>query len=311
VIIIHAGTRYKLELLATIQIPLHVTGIWLPVLHSDPLLSGSLGAGLLLDPPATVKVYSCKGQSSSCGIAIRSENQLLGGNLDVIEEIKRFRSNLLRQDLLVEVDLPVALGKGYACSAIAALGVAIGYGLRAGLTLEESSRIAHIAEVKAGTGLGDVVALLYGRGLEIRYSPGGPGFARVENIPIHTTIITATLEGFMHTQQMHSKLGEELYSIAAPRLASIFKKPSFDVFIREARHFSIRAGFVSDELRVFLDNLLETGLIKGWYVKKRVLVVAPRSGRRVEEVVNLLAKKGLRPRVHETSSSPLRVQLYM
>ncbi len=308
---IRAETGYKFELLATIQIPLHVTGVWLPILHPNPLLSGSLGAGLLLDPPAIVNVYSCESQPSSCNISIRSAGQLLSSNLDVIEEIKRSWSDLPGQDLLVEIDLPVALGKGYACSAIVALGVAIGYGLRAGLTLEESSRIAHIAEVKAGTGLGDVVALLYGRGLEIRYSPGGPGFARVESIPVRTTIITATLEGSMHTHQMHNKLGEKLYSIAAPRLASILEKPSFDVFVREARRFSIKAGFVSDELREFLDNLLETGLIKGWYVKKLVLVVVPRSEKRVEDIANLLVKKGLRPRVHKTSDSPLRIRLYV
>lgn len=298
------------RLLALIQAPLHVTGLWLPVYSSNPLLTGSLGAGLLLEPPAVARVYACQGEGGRCGVAVWSRGRLVGDVFSVVGEVERLTASMPRVPVSVEVELPVEIGKGYACSAIVALATAIGYTLVSGLTLEEAGRIAHMAEVRAGTGLGDVVSILYGRGLEVRYAAGGPGFARVESVPVSTSIVTAPLEGLMHTSQMHRMLGEKLYSIASKHLAPVLEKPSLDTFLQQARLFSIEAGFVSEGLREFLDGLVETGLARGWYVKKLVLVVVPAREESVEELASLLATKGFEPRRHKTSSAPLRVELY-
>jgi len=84
-------------------------------------------------------------------------------------------------DITHEIDVPV--GYGFGCSAAVALSLAIALNdsLKCGYTKTEVAQIAHEAEIKCQTGLGDVLASYHG-GFEIRTKSGAPGIGEVKKI---------------------------------------------------------------------------------------------------------------------------------
>ena len=262
-------------------IPLHVTGLWIPVWRHNPLLSGSLGAGLLMEPGIEVEAT----RAGEWRVEITVEGSQLNSLPSIASETLKLMSSATPAH--IRISSPVPLGAGFAVSAGIALGIALGAGLLSGMGIVESAGIAHEAEVRAGTGLGDVVAMLYGRGLEIRIAPGGPGLASVESYPVPRLEILAAVLGRMETKEMHRVLGERLYEAAAPRLARLLSRPELITLLQEARGFSIESGMVSEELARLLDKLVDERVLLGWYVKKKVLVMVPEEGetRRVEELI--------------------------
>jgi pantoate kinase len=117
-------------------IPHHVTGFWLPHYTENPLSTGSLGAGLLLD-------YAI----------VRFTGSGVYYNGVSVED-----------GLGIKIHSPYPLGFGYAGSAV--LNIAKHVRLH-GLSLKAFQE-AHVAEVTAGTGLGDVLAIYTGGCLVVR-----------------------------------------------------------------------------------------------------------------------------------------------
>lgn len=288
------------------EIPLHVTGLWLPVWRPGLLESGSLGAGLLLEPPVRVRAEPCR-LGGGCGLVVSTPEGVLRRLPSVAAEVYRLEPLAARARVVVES--PAPLGRGYAVSAAVALAASLGLLVNEPWRgLEGAARLAHMAEVAAGTGLGDVVAALYGRGLELRLSPGGPGLARVESIPLSGEVVAVELGGVYETRVMHQSLSWRLHSLAAPRLARLLEKPSLGAFLEEARGFALEAGFVDEETAKALDEVVEAGLAAGWYAKKRVAVLVAAPGR-AGELEAVLSSRGLRPRRLRLAEAPLRARL--
>lgn len=290
------------------EIPLHVTGLWLPLWRPSPLESGSLGAGLLLEPPARVVVEPCR-PGRRCGLTASTPEGELARVPSVVAEVHRLDPATAAAS--VRVESPVPLGRGYAVSAVLALAASLALLAREPWrSLEEAARLAHVAEVEAGTGLGDVVAILYGRGLEARLAPGAPGLARVESVPVSAEAVTVELGGVYETSRMHRRLSWRLHGLAAPRLARLLERPSLGLFLEEARGFALEAGFVDERAAAALDGAVESGLARGWYAKKNVAVVVAAPGKAEELEAQLRAAGFSRLRRLRAASSPLRVSLH-
>lgn len=132
-------------------IPHHVTGFWLPHYAEDPLATGSTGAGLLLD--YAVVNFADRGVY--------------------------YNGEFLGEWPGVETSSPYPLGYGYAGSAV--VNIAKYVRLR-GLSLE-AFQMAHAAEVTAGTGLGDILAIYTGGCLVVRTRSGAPGVGEAVGYP--------------------------------------------------------------------------------------------------------------------------------
>jgi len=299
------------EYIAQIEIPLHITGIWIPFTRRNKQISGSIGAGLLLKPTVIAEVEKCRGES--CGISICFERHCYK-EISVVDALRSLLPDVSRR-ISISIDLPVPLGMGYAVSAAIALSVAVGYGVHRDMTVDEAATYAHIAEIKAGTGLGDVVAMLYGRGLEIRTVPGGPGYARVENIPIsNEKLVYSIWYGEpLSTEDMHRSIGERAFADVLPLFQELLRKPSLEVFLEVSRRFSIMSRMAPREVIGDLDNMVNDGLIEGWYAKKRVIVVlAPEDADKIylEGGLKQIARK-IRGKIvrHKIANHPLIVRL--
>jgi pantoate kinase len=167
--------------------PAHVTGFFKAELDDNNGLEelGSQGAGFSIEKgvKTTVQVRK-KTQYDDSNFHLN----ILGYQTDnsLVSEfvIEKFLK-LAGPDVFVDVDhfITVPVGYGLGCSSAVALslGLALNQALETGLSKEQVGLIAHEAEIKCQTGLGDVLASYYG-GFEIRTKGGAPGHGIVKKI---------------------------------------------------------------------------------------------------------------------------------
>ena len=163
--------------------PAHITGFFKAELEEkEPNQLGSLGAGFSIQKgvKTTVNVRAkTKHDINNYEIAVKGFNT---GDIRVSEYVlKEFLIEGKYFDVTHEIDVPV--GYGFGCSAAVALSLAIALNdsLKCGYAKTKVAQIAHKAEIKCQTGLGDVLASYHG-GFEIRTKSGAPGIGEVQKI---------------------------------------------------------------------------------------------------------------------------------
>ncbi len=164
--------------------PGHITGFFQIVDdEEDPLLIGSRGAGVSINRGVKTTVEIHPNKKTKTNIRI---NQQTDVPAPVSEHVLAQMLSCVDRAYLVnvehEVALPIGCGFGTSGAAALSLSFAINEALELGLTKIEAAQIAHIAEVDCKTGLGTVIAEFAG-GIEIRVTPGGPGYGLVETLP--------------------------------------------------------------------------------------------------------------------------------
>ena len=277
-----------------------MTGFWVPFHLDDPLASGSLGAGLLLEPGVYARaVYGADGVT----LVVSGEPVDAGR----VEPLSMVIGRLGVEGLGVLVEAPAPLAVGYGVSAAVTLAAALAVAAVRTQNLTWAARLAHAAEVVAGTGLGDVIAEFEGRMLEVRLVPGAPGIGRVESLPIPiNTVVTVEL-GRMHTREMHARHASAVAVEGLKALTRFLEEPRLESFLEAARDFSIRVGFAPPGLGMRLDKLVARGHAIGWYVKKKLALIVPEEDR-LEDVVDELKGLGLRVRLHRVAREPAVVR---
>ena len=151
--------------------------------------AGSLGAGFSIVHGVETSVSGARLGGRGCrGVLRVSTSGYAPGNTAVSRavaaELAREVSGCDGGDAAVSADvhhrIGVPVGYGLGCSSAAALSLALALNeaLGCGLSGEEAGRIAHRAEVRCRTGLGDVLAAYHG-GFEVRVRAGAPGVGRV------------------------------------------------------------------------------------------------------------------------------------
>jgi len=214
----------------------HVSAFWKPVYTDFPISTGSLGAGIVLEPGPRCR----EGRTwPPLPPALK-----LGGGL--------------------ECALPVPVGKGFATSA----SVAVLTALRRYPFWEGIAR-AHTAEVISKTGLGDVMAIALGKGLAVRLKAGGPGWGKVISLNVPSVgLVATTFKGeFEDTPSMLKELDVEDEFERAWRVFMDGK--NFLSFLKAASSFSERVGFLKEEHK----ELLAMEGVLGGYAKKSVLLI--------------------------------------
>jgi len=163
--------------------PAHITGFFKAELDGkEPNQLGSLGAGFSIQKgvKTTVNVRSkTEHDINNYAIKVKGFNT---GDIRVSEYVlNEFLLDGKYFDVTHEIDVPV--GYGFGCSGAVALSLAIALNdaLKYGYTKTKVAQIAHKAEIKCQTGLGDVLASYHG-GFEIRTKSGAPGVGEVQRI---------------------------------------------------------------------------------------------------------------------------------
>jgi pantoate kinase len=232
---------------ATAFVPGHVTGFFSTHPHDDPERAGSRGAGLTLTDGVTVTVESAADRRVT-----------LDGEAVEVAAVERTLAALdATAHVSAETDLP--LGAGFGVSGAAALGAALAANRALDLAHSENElvRAAHVAEVEAGTGLGDVVAQARG-GVPVRLEPGAPPHGRLDGIPDTARVEYLALDE-LSTETVLSGDTTRLSRAGERALDRLREQPTLDRLLAESRDFAADADLLTDDVAAVLADVDDAG----------------------------------------------------
>lgn len=220
--------------------PAHITGFFEIVLGKDSLHTGSRGCGLVLEHGVTTEITL-------------SDTTLveINGSVDEAPTTRHVIKRFAEAPVTVKSRFDVPVGCGFGASGAGALSTA--YGLNElfslGLSAEDVARVAHVAEVECGTGLGDVMAQSHG-GLVIRLEAGAPGIGLVDRIPVGDVLVEYVVLGPISTKSVlrDAEKREHINRAGRKALRNLLQNPSLQSFMQVSREFAVDANLMTDRV---------------------------------------------------------------
>jgi len=224
-------------------VPGHVTGFFSVHRADDPARTGSRGAGVTLADGVTTTVAPADETSVT-----------LNGDRTSVEAVERVLAHL---DVTARVrcETPLPAGAGFGVSGAAALGTALAAADALALARTENDlvRVAHVAEVESGSGLGDVVAQARG-GVPVRLDPGAPPHGRLDGLPAAGRVEYVSF-GELSTASVIEGDVADLSAAGERALATLRDRPTTDHLVHLSRTFAREADLVADDVGAVLDEV--------------------------------------------------------
>ncbi|MFB6130346.1 MAG: pantoate kinase [Salinigranum sp.] len=232
---------------ATAFVPGHVTGFFSAHPADDPAAAGSRGAGLTLTDGVRVTVRP----DADAAVSLNGESldvPAVDGVLDALGASARVEA---------ESDLP--LGTGFGVSGALALGTALAANavFETGRSENELIALAHVADVDAGTGLGDVVAQARG-GVPIRLEPGAPGRGELDAVPARSRVEYVAF-GTLSTEAVLSGDLDALSAAGESALARLRAEPTLPRLLSASRRFAREADLLTPRVEEAIETVGEAG----------------------------------------------------
>ncbi|MDD5616551.1 MAG: pantoate kinase [Candidatus Methanoperedens sp.] len=231
--------------------PAHISGIFIIDIKNDPIHSGSMGAGICLEDGAVTTVRPAKETT----IKINGDVCEASTTLSTIKL-------LTKKPVMVETTLSVPIGAGFGASAAGALSTALAVNktLSLNMTFNDLAKVAHIAEVKNRTGLGDVAGMTCG-GIDIRKHAGIPPIWSIDRIPCSDEIISWVCFGEISTKSVLSDdiKKKSINKAGRFRLKELLKKPTIDNFFMQSCAFAKEIELMSPQVRDAIEAVEASG----------------------------------------------------
>lgn len=228
-------------------VPGHVTGLFSVHRADVPARTGSRGVGLTLTDGVTVRVEP----SSEPRTVIDGESVEVASVTRVLERMD------VRAHVAAASDLPI--GAGFGVSGAMALGTAFAANAVFGCEYTENElvRLAHVAEVESGSGLGDVVAQARG-GAPIRLEPGAPPHGLLDGIP-ETARVEYVTFGELSTEDVITGDTGTLSRAGETGLETVSEHPTLDSFMTASRRFARDAELLTDDVEAVIEDVDAAG----------------------------------------------------
>ena len=229
---------------ATAFVPGHITGFFSAHHHDDPTKAGSRGAGITLTDGVEVTVSRTTGDPAVVFDGQRVDIEPVLTVLETLEAPAR-----------VEATSPLPLGSGFGVSGATALGTALAANrvFERQLSYNELVTIAHGADVRAGTGLGDVVAQAHG-GIPIRLEPGAPAHNSIDAIPSRARVEYVAF-GELSTAEVITGDTDQLSQAGTESLSLVVDEPTLTSFMFASRRFAREAELLTADVRRALEDV--------------------------------------------------------
>ena len=231
----------------TTFIPGHVSLLFSPFFSSNPLQSGSTGAGINISDGVTF----------TASISDESKLILNGSNVDIPAVTTVLNS--FSQPVQIEAKTNLPLGAGFGLSGAISLGSAISaYNvLKVNKSMTELISLAHQADVSAGTGLGDVMSQARG-GVPIRLNPGGPGHGTLTEIESDVTIEYISL-GSVDTNSVLSGNISQIQSMGKKYLDLLLINPSIGLLFDLGYDFATNTNLITPAIDEIINSVIDNG----------------------------------------------------
>ena len=219
--------------------PAHISCIFRTYHAEEYEKKGSLGIGFTLEKGATAKV------TPGTQTHIR-----VNGREMPFETVQETIRGLTELPVSVDITTDVPFGSGFGMSGASALATAYALNelLQLGLEPHALATIAHVSEVKHGTGLGDVGGQYTG-GVSLRSEIGHP--FRIRRIPSDQHSIYFKVYGEIETKAiLRDEQKKAAIDVAGDRaLEKLLKltSPSFSDIIELSKNFALESGLLSSE----------------------------------------------------------------
>ena len=220
--------------------PAHITGFFALEQGESIENTGSIGAGISLS-------------LGSYAILKKSSKMIIDESYAVTKYAVTKFGNF---ETKINNELPPS--NGFGVSASSTLAAAIAAAWLAGESVKNAVRAAHEAEVKHGTGLGDVIASVEG-GMEARLSGGING--RVKRWRIREKILLAVVGEEILTSDVieDAHVMKRINEAGRKYLKMFIKSPSFDNFMKASLKFTMESGIADERMIRILKKANEIG----------------------------------------------------
>lgn len=241
--------------------PGHITGFFSVVFGKNLESTGSIGAGVCIEPGASVDLRVQQGVGS---IKVVDNGVEVAGDITkrVISNILGDRLQMYDIEVVVEHSLP--LSQGFGLSASIALSVANEIVKKFGMRKnpQDMLRYVHEAEVKLGGGMGDAVAEVFGS-FVLREKAGLPPYGRVRVLNFEHDTVVATIVGppiLTATILGNSSVMDKINRVGAECVREFAHNPSIDNFFAQSWRFSTETGLACAKIRRVVDDVRKFGL---------------------------------------------------
>jgi len=234
--------------------PVHITGFFEIHANDDPRRMGSTGCGIVLD----------RGVETSVLVDESIDQTTVKLNGSIVQEgaIHTVVEMLTDEPVMVESTADVPIGCGFGASGAGALGAAyaLNRALSLDLTVEQLTETAHVAEVKNGSGLGDVMGQAHG-GIVIRTRAGASAFGEINRIPASDYKVLCIVLGEIPTKSVleDARAVRQINLAGRGALKALLKAPTVENFMMQSREFAVGTGLVSERALDIIETVESVG----------------------------------------------------
>ncbi len=237
--------------------PGHVTGFFEICRSEDMLSTGSRGAGLCLSLGATSRVTVEKSDIQQIRVRIAGS----GSRGDVTQKALRtlIRADTLRIDVLTTLELPIT--QGFGMSAAGALSAALAAADILGMPRQKAFEAAHIAEIRCGSGLGDVSAI-HGGGITIRRRAGLPPIGEVLRINGAPEVVLAVVGRGLRTRAIltNPAKARAIDVSGSEKVDELIGEPTLEKLMQLSREFASETGLASRRVLEAIRSASRSGM---------------------------------------------------
>ncbi len=239
---------------ATAFAPGHITGFFEIHDHTNPIMKGSTGCGIVLDAGIKTTV-SCTDEVEKTEIILNDKNTS-GDTIRTV--IKMLTDRPVKVEC--QADIPIECGLGASGAGALGTAYALNHALSLDLTANKLNEIAHVAEVKNSSGLGDVAAQSLG-GVVMRTSPGAPDIATHDQISSPDYNIYCLVLGKLSTGSVlgNRQQVEKINSAGRESMKQLMKKPTIEKFMHCSRDFAIGTGLADEKIIEIIEAVQSVG----------------------------------------------------
>jgi len=220
--------------------PGHITGFFTAVERDDALDTGSRGAGIVVEDGVTVEVSD----ADDTKVKLNGERV----EFEAVERVLGMSDVTATVD--IEGDVPVGCGFGVSGAAALATSLAVNDEFALGKEREQMVAAAHVADVLAGTGLGDVVPQSLG-GVVTRIEPGAPEIGLFGEIDVEDPRVGYTVLGSLETADVlgDEEAMERVNKAGESALDGLLKEPSIDELVDLSWEFALESGLATEKIQ--------------------------------------------------------------
>lgn len=275
--------------------PGHITAIFsIRDISENILEKGSVGTGFSITEGVLTEAEISPSKKQVVNIFINDEL----ADAPVSKSVLLYYFNLTKEPVSITLKhwLKLPIGAGFGCSASGALSASYILNEKLGLDLSktECAQIAHMAEVKNKTGLGDVIGSFYG-GFEIRLKQGAPGIGKIRSVRLsHDIRAVCASGGILETKKVLTdiNLRKKIIDTGERIMKPIFDNKNITVseIIQLAKEFSFKIGLMTKEMQNALKTLQESGFGDSSMIMLGKSIFCLTERQNVDEVQNILKK---------------------